>query len=150
MPCGAGAERPAEQPIGLADRHVIDACFTTAHQALGVELPLLVTMRAIPVPGIVVPFVLKPHGDAIVRDGPEFLYQTVIELPGPFAPQELDDCRPTLKKFGPIAPPAIFGMGERDSPGWRVFQASSAIRPFCAAVSTVNGGWGGRIMNSPS
>src|SRR5215467_9327871 len=31
--------------------------------------------------------------------------------------------------------------------GSRVFQASSAIRAFCAAVSAVNGGSGGRLMH---
>ena len=82
-----GAERPAEQPVGLADRHVVDSCLATAHQALGIELPSLVAVRAIPIAGIVAPFVLEPHRNAVVGDGPEFLNQAVIELSGPFAPR---------------------------------------------------------------
>src|SRR4051794_10816220 len=52
------------------DRHVVYASLTAAHQPRGIELPLLVAVRAIPVPGIVVPFVLEPHGDAVVGDRP--------------------------------------------------------------------------------
>src|SRR3954452_18470976 len=110
----AGAERPAEQPVALADRPVVYARLAAAHQPRRIELPLLVAVRPIPVLGIVVPFILETHGDTVVGDRPEFLDQAVIEFPGPFAPQELNDRRPALKKFGAIAPATVFAIGERD------------------------------------
>ena len=81
---------------------------------------------------------------------PRVPYETVIELPGPFAPQELDDSRPALKEFDAIAPATVFGIGKRDPFGIARIPGILGIRTFCAAVSMVNGGWGGRIMNSQS
>jgi hypothetical protein len=34
MVCWMGPERPTKQPIGLADRHVVDAGLTPAHQVI--------------------------------------------------------------------------------------------------------------------
>ena len=85
MICWTGPERPTKQPVSLADRHVVDAGLTPAHQAIRVEFPLFIAVCAVPVPGIVVPFVLEAHRDAMPGDGPKLLDQPVIELPGPFA-----------------------------------------------------------------
>lgn len=61
---------PVEATIGFGDGDVVDAGFAAFHQSVLVELPLLVAVRAIPLARFIVPFVLKPHRDSIVREGP--------------------------------------------------------------------------------
>ena len=58
-----------------------------------VEFPVLVAVGAEPLAGVVVPFIGKAHGDAIVGEGPQFLDQPVVQFPCPFARQELVDLR---------------------------------------------------------
>src|SRR5262245_59538644 len=48
---------PVVFAVGRLDRQVVDAGVAQAHQAFGVELPVLVAVRAEPVAGVVVPFV---------------------------------------------------------------------------------------------
>jgi hypothetical protein len=110
MICRARAERPMEPPVRLPDRHVVDAGFASAHQALAIKLPLLVAVGAKPVPRIVMPFVLEANGDAVVGDGPEFLDQAVIELSGPFTPQERN--RGKSPGSGDFACDSCRGQGE--------------------------------------
>ena len=56
--------------ILFRDRNVVDGSLAAAHQAAFVELPLLVAVGAMPLPGIVVPFILKPHRDAVAVERP--------------------------------------------------------------------------------
>ena len=135
-----------KQPVLLGDRNVVDAGLAAAHEAELVELPLLVAVAAIPVAEVVVPFIGKAHGDVVVREGPYFLDQAIVELTRPFAAQKRLDRLAALKKFGAVAPAAVGRVGAGDATGSRVFQASSAVRAFCAAVSRENGGNGGRVV----
>lgn len=86
------AVRPAEQAIRLGDRHVVDAGVADRHVALGVELPVLVAVRAPPLPGGVVPFVGEAHRDAVVAERPQLLDEPVLELLGPLALDNDTDC----------------------------------------------------------
>src|SRR5438045_8333085 len=70
-----------------------------------------------PLPGIVVPFVLEAHRDAVGLERPEILDQAIIQFPRPFAREERHDGRAALKKFGAVAPAAVLGVGERDTLG---------------------------------
>src|SRR5690606_27995720 len=72
------AERPAELALGLGDRQIVDAGYAPAHQAVLVELPVLIAVRAEPVAGVVVPFVRKAHGDARAVERPQFLDQAIV------------------------------------------------------------------------
>ena len=62
---------------------------------------------------VVVPLVREANGDAIAAHRPELLDQTVVQLPGPLAPQELHDGLTAGNELGAIAPYAVDRVGER-------------------------------------
>src|SRR5580698_9130981 len=101
--------------LALAGRHgrVVDTGNARAHQTVLVELPVLIAVAAIPLAGVIVPLVGKAHRNAIVPKGPDFLDQTVVELPVPLATQECLDCRATLQEFRAIAPATVRRVRER-------------------------------------
>ena len=96
-PPAAGPSGPAEAAIFFRNRDIVDAGFAAAHQAVLVELPLLVAVGAMPLPGIVMPLVLKPHRDAIAVERPEILDQAILLFLLPFAGEERDDRGAALK-----------------------------------------------------
>src|SRR5262245_23037718 len=102
-----------EPPLLLRDRDVVDRGFAALHQAVLVELPLLVAVGAIPLAAGIVPFVLEAHRDAVAVEGPEILDQAIVLLPLPFARQERDDRLTPLEYFRAIAPAAVLRIGER-------------------------------------
>src|SRR5271154_744938 len=106
---------PVKAPVLLGDRDVVDAGFTATHQAVLVEFPLLVAVRAMPLSGIVMPLILKAHGDAIAVERPEIFDQTIVQLFRPFAGEKGDDRGATVKEFRAITPAAVLGVGERDA-----------------------------------
>src|SRR5262245_53062596 len=61
MVVGTAAERPVEFPLPLGDGQVVDAGEAAAHQAVGIELPVLVAVAAEPAPGIVAAPVRETH-----------------------------------------------------------------------------------------
>src|SRR5262249_53274489 len=103
---GATAEWPVIFALAILDRQVVDAGDAPPHQAVLVELPVLVAIAAKPVAGIVVPFICKAHGDPIVAERPHFLDQPIIELAIPFAREKRLDLRPAVNELGAIAPDA--------------------------------------------
>ena len=115
MIVGAAAERPVILPLAVLDRRVVDAGDAQAHQALLVELPVLVAVAAKPVAAVVVPLIGEAHGDAVLAKGPDFLDQPVVELAVPFARQERLDGLATLEELGAVAPAAVGRVGERDA-----------------------------------
>ena len=66
-----------------------------------------------PLPVVVVPFILKAHRDAVAVERPEILDQAVLVLLGPFAGEKRNDRGTTLEEFGPVAPAAVLGIGQR-------------------------------------
>ena len=64
------AQRPAVLPVGFLDRKVVDARDAAAHEAVLVELPILVAIRAEPVAGVVMPLIGEAHRNAILVEGP--------------------------------------------------------------------------------
>src|SRR3984893_1108890 len=112
MTVGTAAQRPVVFAIALFDREIVDAGDAQAHQAVLVELPVLVAVAAEPVAAVVVPFIGKSDGNAIVAEGPDFLDQAIVELAPPFARQECLDRLATLQKLRPVPPPAVGRVGE--------------------------------------
>src|SRR6516162_2936397 len=102
MISGARALRPAEQTVRLADRHVVYARLATAHQAVVIKLPLLITVGSVPVVGIVVPFVLEADSNTVVMECPELLDQPVAQFARPFPAQEAYDGGTSLEEFRAI------------------------------------------------
>src|SRR6478735_5168599 len=109
--------RPPEQPVGLLDGQVVDAGVAVMHESVGVELPVLVAVGAVPLPGVVVAFVGESYGDAVVGDGPKFLDQPVVEFAVPLAGQERDDLVAALDEFRAVPPVAVDGVSQRDLRG---------------------------------
>jgi hypothetical protein len=70
MVVGTWSIRPTELSLRFGDRHVVDTGLTPAHQALRVEFPLLITVRAIPDTRVIVPFLLEADRDPVVVKGP--------------------------------------------------------------------------------
>jgi hypothetical protein len=100
-------------PVFFGNRNVVDGGFAAAHQAVLVELPLLVAVGSIPLAGAVMPFILKPHRDAVAVETPEILDQTVVMLLLPLAGEERDDGGAALKHFRAVTPAAVLGIGQR-------------------------------------
>src|SRR3954462_15804158 len=107
--------RPVKPPVLLRNDHVVDRRLAAPHQAVLVELPLLVAVGAIPLAARIVPFVLEANRDAVFVERPEVLDQAVVVLLLPFAGEERDDGLAPLKNLGAIAPAAVLGIGERDA-----------------------------------
>src|SRR5215470_14605392 len=103
--------------VGFRDGDVVDAGVALAHQPVGGERPHLVAVAAPPLAGVVVPFILEAHGDAVGGEGPQLLPQAIVELLGPFAPQELLDRGAAGEELAAVAPLRILGVGERDALG---------------------------------
>jgi pimeloyl-ACP methyl ester carboxylesterase len=103
---------PAQQPLGLGDREVVDARFAPAHQAVFVELPHFVSITAEPPCRRIVTLVGEAHGDPVLAKAPQLFDEPVIAFARPLAMEKGDDCVTTGEEFGPVAPPAILGVGE--------------------------------------
>src|SRR5258706_7474452 len=67
--------------LALLDRKVVDAGDAQPHQAMRVELAILVTVAADRVSAVVVRLVGDAHGDAVAMERPELLDQAIVELP---------------------------------------------------------------------
>src|SRR4051794_40779956 len=105
---------PVEQALGAGDLKVVDAGVAVAHQAVVIELPVLVAIRAGPVVGVVVEFVCEADGDAVFGEGPELLDQAVVQFAVPLAGEEGDNGWTAAQEFVAIAPIAVRGVGQRD------------------------------------
>ena len=68
---GTPALWPAKPAFGFIDDKVIDARNSTAHQAAIVELPVLVSVGAIPLTGAVPTFVGKTNSDPVAGKCPK-------------------------------------------------------------------------------
>ena len=85
MIIGPAAKRPVIFAFALADREVIYAGDAPAHQAVGIEFPVLIAIAAKPVAAIIVLFVGKTHRDTALAECPDFFDQAVVKLAAPFA-----------------------------------------------------------------
>src|SRR5262245_26896600 len=117
MIIGAAAERPVILALALLDWKIVDAGDPQPHQSVLVELPVLVSIAAKPMPAVVVPFIGKSHRNAVLAKGPDLFDQTIVELAVPLARQEGFDGFTALQKLGAIAPAAVDRIGERDARG---------------------------------
>src|SRR6185503_17886271 len=100
MIVGAAPEWPMVFALRLPDRQIVDAGVPCFHEALLAEFPVLIPVRAIPLPGVVVPFVRETHGDPVAFERPQLLDEAVVELFRPFALEEFDDLRASGGELG--------------------------------------------------
>src|SRR5262249_31334722 len=99
MAVRAAAKRPMILAVGIFDGQVVDGGQAQSHQAVFVELPVLVAVGAEPVSRVIVPFVGEADGDAVIGKGPEFLDEAVIQLFGPLALEKGDDLSASMKEL---------------------------------------------------
>src|SRR4026209_1532098 len=64
-------------------------------------------LRAEPIPGVVMPFIGETHSNAVCVASPKLFDQPVIEFPGPFAFQKLNDLISSMQEFGSISPARV-------------------------------------------
>jgi hypothetical protein len=107
---GTATQWPVVFALTVFDRQIIDAGDPAPHQAFRVELPILVSVAAEPVTGIVVPFIGKAHGDPIVAESPHFLDESIIEFAIPFAREERLDFLAPMNEFGAVSPNTVGGI----------------------------------------
>src|SRR5215471_4068733 len=113
----ATAERPMVFALALLDRKVVDAGDAKPHQAVLIELPVLVAVTAEPAPAVVMPLIGEAHRDAVLPKRPDFLDQAVVKFTGPLACQECDDLLTAVQEFGAVSPTAVGCVGEGDPSG---------------------------------
>src|SRR6478672_1630139 len=109
----AATEWPMIFALTVLDRQIIDAGNAPPHQTFRVEFPILVSVAAKPVTGIVMPFICKAYGDPVLPERPNFLDQPVVEFAIPFARQKRLDFRATVDEFGTVSPDAVGRIGLR-------------------------------------
>jgi hypothetical protein len=80
---GARTERPEELSIRFSDRLVVDVGEAPAHQAVLPEFPVLVAIGTEVDSALVMPLMGEANRDAVVREGPDLLDQSVVDLLGP-------------------------------------------------------------------
>jgi hypothetical protein len=94
---GTAAQRPVEFSLGFLDRQIIDTCVPALHQAVFIELPVLITIRTEPLVSVIVPLVGKPDCDPLIFIGPKLFYQSVVVLFCPFPVKEFYNLLPAYE-----------------------------------------------------
>ena len=96
MVVGPTTERPVKATVFHADRQVVNAGVSLAHQATIIELPVLVAERSEPTTAVVMPLIGKPDGNPVAVERPQLLDQTVVELPPPLSCKKSDNSLPAI------------------------------------------------------
>src|SRR6516162_2884920 len=104
MIVGTATERPMKLAIAFLDGEVVNAGDASLHQAMLIELPILVAVTAEPIAAIVV-------------QCPELLDQPVVELTTPLALEKGFDLLATLEELGAVSPAALDRVGEYHAGG---------------------------------
>ena len=80
MRIGPAAKRPMIFSFRLLDWEIVDASVAKSHQTIVAKLPILIAIRAEPIPRVVVPFVSEAHGNTISAVCPELFDEPVVQL----------------------------------------------------------------------
>jgi hypothetical protein len=68
---GTAAKRPVTPALAFLNRKIVDAGNAQAHQAVLIELPILVAVAAKPIATVVVPLVGETNRDAVFAESPD-------------------------------------------------------------------------------
>ncbi len=120
--------------------HIVDTGLAPSHEAAVIELPQFIAVATEPTRLIIVPFILKTNGNAVIAVGPQFLDQPIIQFTLPFGVRNWTiACRPQMNLSRLRQTESSLYASETRC-GSRVFQAFSAARTFAVAFSRLNGG----------
>jgi hypothetical protein len=100
--------------LALLDGDVVDTGLPPGHQAVLVELPQFVAVRAPPPAVGVAGLVLEADRDAVAVERPQVLAQGVLLLACPFRGEEGDDLGAAGEEGVAVAPDGVLGVGEGD------------------------------------
>src|SRR5215471_7930517 len=112
MIVGPPPERPVILAIAGSNGEIVDAGYPASHEALVIELPVLVAVRPEPATRVVVPLVSETNSNSVALTSPKFLDQPVVELLDPLASEELLDRLPAGEELRAVAPHAIGCVGQ--------------------------------------
>src|SRR5271154_6817873 len=114
MIVGAASEGPVVFALRLFDGEIVDAGVAMMHDAVFVELPVLVAIGAVPVAGVVVALVGEAYGDARSVEGPELFDEAIVEFAFPLSGEEGDDLCAAVDEICAVAPLAVDRITEGD------------------------------------
>src|SRR3990172_9720073 len=107
MIIGAAAWRPMVLALACGNGQIVDAGDAPLHEPVLVKFPVLITIGAVPIAGVVMPLIGKTHGYPIAMKRPKLLDETIIQLPVPFPGEELNDSLAARHELGTVAPDAV-------------------------------------------
>src|SRR5258708_31813509 len=108
-------EGSANLALRLVDGKVVDTGEAQDDEAVVVERPVLVTVRAKPGSRVIVPLVRESHSDPVPGERPEFLDEPVVQFLAPLAREKRPHFLATHGKFRPVPPSRVLAIDERDA-----------------------------------
>src|SRR5260221_4908031 len=106
---------PAKLALRLVDGKVVDTGEAQDHEAVVVERPVLVTVRAKPGSRVIVPLVREAHSKPVLEERREFLDEQVVQFLAPLAREDRTHFLATHGKFRPVPPSRVLAIDERDA-----------------------------------
>src|SRR6204780_5212570 len=107
----ASAEDP---PLGLIDRHVVDAGLPPPHLPGVGERPQFVAIAAVPLTRGGAALVLEADTDPAAVECPQVLSQPIVQFAAPLTAQEPDDLSPASDELIPVSPDRVLRVGAGD------------------------------------
>src|SRR6267378_5280670 len=129
MAIRTSAHRPAILPVRFPDGKVIDAGQPQPHQAVLVEFPVLIVVRAVPIPRVIVPLIREAYCNPMSPESPKLLDQPVVQLFVPLARKKGGDLLPSIDELRAVPPARIRRIGQGDL--LRIAGIPSIFRQTC-------------------
>src|SRR5580704_3986654 len=95
---------PVVLALRLLDWQIVDGSKPQLHQPVLIELPIFIAIRAKPIPGVIMRFIGKAHGDSVFPERPKLFDQPIVQLFRPFAPEKRSDFLSAIHKFRAVSP----------------------------------------------
>src|SRR6202011_1287350 len=109
------SDRPVEEALALLDEQIIYGSVTMMHQPIFSELPIFISVGAMPLACCIMRLICKADGYSGAVESPQFLDEAIVELLCPFAAAKSNDLLSACQKFRAITPFDIDGISERDT-----------------------------------
>jgi hypothetical protein len=80
-----GLALPSKLAMTFVNENIVNRGMPDRHPAIRSKFPIFIPMRSKPLSILVVEFVTEPDGNLVIRVGPQFLDELVVEFTIPFA-----------------------------------------------------------------
>lgn len=137
---GTAPEIPVKSPVTGNYGMFIDAGNTSLHQTVIRKFPIFIAVGSEPLVGVGAVFIGKANCNAITIMGPQFLYESIVQLSGPFAFQKGNDGPAADDEFGTVPPDTVRRIGQSNSGGGSTVPAIFRKADFFRC--TISGEWG--------